>query len=421
MTLTADTTTKSHTQTVIDLEASHVVHTYPRPPFVLQEGDGVYLYDAEGNAYLDMVAGIAVNALGYGDPELAVVISEQAGKLIHVSNLYHTAPQAELAARLCQLSFGDRVFFNNSGSEANETAIKFARKWAYANRTPDPRKPDKSYLRAHHIVDKTELVTFSSAFHGRTTGALSVTPRAKYQDPFKPLLPDVKVAPFNDLEAAAKAIWQGTCAVIVEPVQGEGGIHEATPEFLQGLRQLCDQHDAVLIFDEVQCGVGRTGTLWAHEAAGVTPDIMTLAKPLAGGLPIGVVLVTESIASVIEPGDHGSTFGGGLVVSKAAQVVLNRVSDPAFLQHVQDTGAYFKAELEALDSPLIKAVRGRGLMLGLELTIPATKVVQKGYDYGLLMVNAGPDVLRFVPPLIIEKAHITELIDKLAAILAEFR
>jgi acetylornithine/N-succinyldiaminopimelate aminotransferase len=239
------------------------------------------------------------------------------------------------------------------------------------------------------VVDKTELVTFSSAFHGRTAGALSVTPRAKYQDPFKPLLPDVKVVPFNDLEAAAQAIWPGTCAVFVEPVQGEGGIHEATPEFLQGLRKLCDENGAVLIFDEVQCGVGRTGTLWAHEAAGVTPDIMTLAKPLAGGLPVGAVLVTEAIASVIKPGDHGSTFAGGPVVAAAAQVVLDKVSDPAFLAHVAQVGAYFKQQLAALESPLITDVRGRGLMLGIDLSIPATQVVEAGWAHGLLMVNAG--------------------------------
>ncbi len=414
----AETSTRTETQQIIDLEAKHVVQTYPRPPFVLTHGEGVYLYDAEGNEYLDMVAGIAVNALGYGDPELTAAISEQAAQLIHVSNLYHTAPQAELAARLCELSFADRVFFNNSGSEANESAIKFARKWAFLQKSPDPKAPSKSYLRAHHIVDRTELVTFSNAFHGRTAGALSVTPRAKYQDPFKPLLPDVKVLPFNDLEAAEKAIWQGTCAVIVEPVQGEGGIHEATPEFLQGLRDLCDQHGAILIFDEVQCGVGRTGKLWAHEHAGVTPDIMTLAKPLAGGLPIGAVLVTGAIGDIMQPGDHGSTFAGGPVVAQAADVVLNRIADPDFLSHVQEVGAYFKAALENLDSPLITVVRGKGLMLGIDLSIPAIDVVRAGWDHGLLSVNAGPDTLRLVPPLIIEKHHIDEAISKLGHILS---
>jgi acetylornithine/N-succinyldiaminopimelate aminotransferase len=409
---------KSEAQSVIDLEAQHIVQTYVRAPFVLTHGSGVYLYDADGDEYLDLAAGIAVNALGYGDPALTAAISEQAGQLIHVSNLYHTAPHAELAARLCDLSFADRVFFNNSGSEANETAIKFARKWAYLQKKPDPVKPAKSYIRAHHVVDRTELVTFTNAFHGRTIGALSVTPRAKYQDPFKPLLPDVKVLPFNDLDAAAKAIWKGTCAVIVEPVQGEGGIHEAKPEFLQGLRELCDASGALLIFDEVQCGVGRTGTLWAHEKAGVTPDIMTLAKPLAGGLPIGAVLVTEQIASIMHPGDHGSTFAGGPLVTRAAGVVLDRVADPAFLAHVSEVGAYFKAGLKGLHSPLVKQVRGRGLMLGIDLTIPAQDAVKAGWDNGLIMVNAGPETLRFVPPLVIEKSHIDEAITKLDHILA---
>ncbi len=411
------TATKADSQAIIAQEQQHVVQSYVRAPFVLTGGEGVYVYDAEGNTYLDMVAGIAVNALGYGDPELTTAISEQAGQLIHVSNLYHTAPHAELAARLCELSFADRVFFSNSGAEANETAIKFARKVAYLNRPPDPEQTEGLYVRAHHVVDKTELVTFSGGFHGRTVGSLSVTPRASYQDPFRPLLPDVKVAPFNDLDAAAQVIWPGTCAVIVEPVQGEGGIHAAKPEFLQGLRDLCDKNDALLIFDEVQCGVGRTGTLWAYQEAGVTPDIMTLAKPLAGGLPIGATLVSERVASAIKPGDHGSTFAGGPVVCAAASVVLDRVSDPAFLAHVQEVGGSFKERLEELNSPLITEVRGRGLMLGLQVTVPATDIVKAGYAQGLLLVNAGPDVVRFVPPLILEQTHVDELIDKLADIL----
>ncbi|MBN2470536.1 MAG: aspartate aminotransferase family protein [Anaerolineae bacterium] len=406
------------TQAILDLEGAHVLPTYPRPPFALTHGEGVYLYDAEGNAYLDLVAGIAVNALGYGDPALVEAISQQAAQLIHVSNLYHTAPHAELAAMLCEASFADKVFFSNSGAEANEAAIKFARKWAYIHRQPDPATPPPLYVRAHHIVDKTELVAFSGGFHGRTIGALSVTPRPKYQDPFRPLLPDVRIAPFNDLEAAQALIWPGTCAVIVEPVQGEGGIHPATPEFLQGLRTLCDQHGALLIFDEVQCGVGRTGALFAHEQFGVQPDILTLAKPLAGGLPIGATLLSAKIAGAIEYGDHGSTFGGGPVVTRAAQVVLDRVSDPAFLQHVQDVGMYFKAGLKGLSSPLITAVRGMGLMLGMDLSVPATEAVKAGYAHGLLMVNAGPNTLRFVPPLIFEKHHADEAIEKLALVLA---
>ncbi len=402
MTRAAQSAVSDETAAIKSLEAQHLVQSYRRAPFVLSHGEGVYLYDTEGRAYLDLMAGIAVNALGYGDPELTAVLSEQAGRLIHVSNLYHTAPHAELAARLCALSFADRVFFNNSGSEANETAIKFARKWARMRHTTGPAK--------------TELVAFSSAFHGRTMGALSITPRPQYQDPFRPLLPDVKIAPYNDLDAAAGVIGAGTCAVFVEPVQGEGGIHEAAPGFLQGLRELCDRHGALLIFDEVQCGVGRTGSLWAHEAAGVTPDIMTLAKPLAGGLPVGAALVTEEVASVIQPGDHGSTFAGGPLVCSAAGVILNRVSEPGFLAHVTEVGAYLKERLLALGSPQIAAVRGRGLMLGLQLTLPAAEVIAAGYDHGLIMVNAGPDVLRLIPPLILQKQHVDEAIEKLAHI-----
>lgn len=416
--MTITMTETQSTQTIINQEADNVLQTYPRPPFALTHGEGVYLYDTEGNGYLDLVAGIAVNALGYGDPDLVHAISQQAAQLIHTSNLYHTAPQAELAAALCDASFADKVFFSNSGAEANEAAIKFARKWAYTHKQPDPDTLPPLYVRAHHIVDKTELVTFSGGFHGRSTGALSVTPRPKYQDPFRPLLPDVKVAPYNDLDAAAKLIWPGTCAVIVEPVQGEGGIHPATPEFLQGLRDLCDANGAILIFDEVQCGVGRTGSLFAYEQYGVEPDILTLAKPLAGGLPIGATLVNRKIADVINYGEHGSTFGGGPVVTRAAKVVLDKVGDPAFLAAVQEVGAYFKAELEALQSPLITDVRGTGLMLGLELSIPATEVVKAGYAHGLLMVNAGPNTLRFVPPLTLEKYHIDEVIEKLGRILA---
>ncbi len=387
---------------VLDLDAQCVLHTYTRAPFVLTHGEGVYLYDSEGRRYLDLAAGIAVNALGYGDPALLAAISQQAARLIHVSNLYLTAPQAELAARLCALSFAGKVFFCNSGAEANEAAIKLARKWVYAN---------------HPGAGKTGLVAFENGFHGRTIGALSVTPRPRYQDPFRPLLPDVTIAPFNDLEAAAGIIGPDTCAVIVEPVQGEGGVHVATPEFLQGLRALCDAHDAVLIFDEVQCGMGRTGMLWAHQASGVTPDIMTLAKPLAGGLPIGAALISDRIAAAIEVGDHGSTFGGGPLVASAARVVLERISDPAFLRHVEAMGAALRDGLAALRAPQIVEVRGRGLMIGVELTVPAAEVVSAGYAHGLIMVSAGPNVLRLVPPLILEQVHVDEALEKLDAIL----
>jgi predicted acetylornithine/succinylornithine family transaminase len=395
---------QGHTQDIIDLEQSHVVQSYVRPPFVLERGEGVMLYDAEGNAYIDFVAGIAVNSLGYGDPGLTAAIEKvlRTG-VIHVSNLYHSAPHAELAALLCEKSFADRVFFCNSGAEANEGAIKFARKVAY--------EKGKAV--------KTEIVTFTNAFHGRTMGALAVTPKEKYQKPFAPLLPGAVLAEFNNIDSAKAAIGPNTAGVIVEPVQGEGGVNPATKEFLQAVRALCDEHEAVLIFDEVQCGVGRTGTLWAHEQYGVTPDIMTLAKPLAGGLPIGAVLCIEAVASAIKPGDHGSTFAGGLVVTSAAKAVLERVSQPEFLEHVQEVGKYLQERLSEINSPLIKEVRGKGLIAGVELTVPAAPLIREGYKHGLLLVNAGDNVLRFVPPLILEKQHVDVLIEKLTVILGE--
>ena len=263
------------------------------------------------------------------------------------------------------------------------------------------------------------MSVFPVRFHGRTMGALAATPRESYQKPFAPLMPGAVVAEFNNLDSARDAIGPNTAAVFVEPIQGEGGINPATTEFLQSLRALCDEHDAMLIFDEVQCGVGRAGTLWAYEPSGVTPDMMTLAKPLAGGLPIGAILVTEAVGSAIKPGDHGSTFAGGLVVTSAARVVIERVSQPEFLKHVGEVGEYLMERLAEINSPLIKEVRGRGLISGIELTIPAGPLVAEGYKHGLMMINAGPNVMRFVPPLIIEKSHIDTLIEKLTVILGD--
>jgi predicted acetylornithine/succinylornithine family transaminase len=387
---------------VIEQDAAHVVQTYKRAPFVLTRGEGMMLYDDAGNAYHDWVAGIAVNALGYSDPGLTAAIQRAAEGLLHTSNLYYTAPQAALAKLLTERSFADRVFFSNSGTEANEAAIKFARRAAYDTGEPD----------------KVGLVCFSDAFHGRTMGTLSLTPKEKYQKPFKPLLADVTVAQFNDLESARAAITDKTAAVFIEPIQGEGGINPATPEFLAGLRALCDQHGAALVFDEVQCGVGRTGTLWAHEQMGVTPDIMTLAKPLAGGLPIGAILVTEAIASHLHAGDHGSTFAGGPFMTSIALYVVERIGQPSFLAHVRETGAYLKERLEEINSPHIKAVRGRGLMVGMELDIETGAVVEAGYKHGLLMVNAGTNVIRFVPPLIATPHEVDVLAERLTDILA---
>jgi acetylornithine/succinyldiaminopimelate/putrescine aminotransferase len=314
---------------------------------------------------------------------------------------------------LCRSSFADRVFFCNSGAEANEGAFKFARKWAHDRFGPEkaPSGKDPS--------EKGAIVAFSNAFHGRTFGALAATPREKYQAPFRPLLPGVRIGEYNNLTSAAEVIGDDVCAVIVEPVQGEGGVHPATPEFLQGLRTLCDRHEALLIFDEVQCGLGRTGTLWAYEGYGVTPDMLTSAKPLAGGLPMGAVLMTQKVAEVMHPGDHGSTFAASPLVAAVANVLLQKVNQPEFLAEVSRKGAYLKERLEEINSACIGEVRGKGLMVGADLTIPANDLVQAGYKHGLLLVNAGPNTLRLVPPLIISEAEIDLLIERLTAVFAE--
>jgi acetylornithine/N-succinyldiaminopimelate aminotransferase len=389
----------------IQQEQNYVLQTYNRPDFVLVRGDGMILYDDAGNAYRDWVAGIAVNALGYNDAGVAQAMQAQAQTgILHTSNLYHTQPHAALAQALVEQSFADRVFFCNSGTEANEGAMKFARRVAYSN----------------DHTDKTEIVTFSRGFHGRTMGSLAVTPKDKYQKPFHPLIGNVKVGTFNDLDGAKTLIGANTAAVIVEPIQGEGGIHVADDVFLQGLRDLCDAHDALLIFDEVQCGVGRTGKLWAHEHFNVTPDIMAIAKPLANGLPIGAILVTQQIADYIKPGDHGTTFGGGAFVTHVAHHVFTRISQPAFLAHVTDVGTYLQERLAEINSPLIEEIRGEGLMIGMQLRANVAEIVQAGFEHGLLLVNAGADTIRFVPPLIATRADVDHLITQLTAILGQY-
>lgn len=368
--------------------------TYRRPPIVFTHGEGMYVYDAAGRRYLDFVAGIAVCALGHADPGVAQVIAEQARRLVHLSNLYHTEPHLRLAEALVAHSFADRVFFCNSGAEAVEAALKFARKFA----------------RTHFNNRKTGFVAFTHSFHGRTMGALSVTEKLAYREPFAPLIPGVTFVPFNDVEAARSAITAETCAVIVEPIQGEGGVHVASPEFLHALRERCDAVGALLIFDEVQCGLGRTGTLWAYEAYGVEPDLLTVAKPLANGLPIGAVLMKEKVAAVLQPGDHGSTFAGGPLVSAVALHVFERLRDPAFLARVREAGAYLAERLHAAELPGVKEIRGRGLLVGIEIEGDARAVVMAALERGLLLATAGDHVVRMVPPLIVEKSQIDEAV-----------
>jgi acetylornithine/N-succinyldiaminopimelate aminotransferase len=390
-------------QEIIDSEKQYLVQTYARPPFVLTRGEGVYVFDADGKKYLDCAAGIAVNALGYNDPELVKAIQDAASGLLHTSNLFYTESQVALAKALVEKSFADKVFFANTGTEAMEGALKFARKY-HVERGDAQRK---------------NFLAFRGSFHGRTMGALAATDSEKYQAPFRPLMPGVAFADFNNLDSVRAAMTNETAAVIVEPVQGEGGVHPASDAFLRGVRALCDECGALLIFDEIQCGLGRTGKLWAHEYAGVQPDMMTLAKPLAGGLPIGALLMTDAVASAIHVGEHGTTFGGGPFITSVALSVFNRISDPKFLAHVNETGNYLMERLSEINSPHIQEVRGRGLMVGVELDIDAGKVTEKGYAHGLLLIKAREKVVRFVPPLVFQKQHVDELIEKLGKVLEE--
>ncbi|MCY3936222.1 MAG: acetylornithine/succinylornithine family transaminase [Chloroflexi bacterium] len=389
-------------ENVIAAESQYVLQTYKRPPFVLERGEGMTLFDSEGKAYLDWVSGIAVNALGYRDAEItrAAQSALDAG-IIHLSNLYHSEAHTTVARLLCEHSFADKVFFCNSGAEANEGAIKFARRVSHNNDQPE----------------KHEILCFSGAFHGRTTGALALTPREAYQAPFRPLLPGVATAQFNDIESAHAAIGPQTAAVIVEPLQGEGGIHPADPAFLKALRTFCDEQDAILIFDEIQCGLGRTGTLWAYESFGVEPDIMTLAKPLAGGLPMGAILLRDHVARHIQAGDHGSTFAGGLLVARVAEAVLERIRQPAFLNHVREVGTYLGDRLAEINLPCVVAQRGSGFLQGLELDSAAAPIVDACYEQGHIITTAGANILRFVPPLIAERSQVDSLIEALTGVL----
>jgi acetylornithine/N-succinyldiaminopimelate aminotransferase len=387
---------------VIQQDTAYILGTYPRMPLVFVRGQGMWLYDQAGRPYLDFTSGIAVNALGHADPQIVAAVQEQTQRLSHVSNLYYTLPQIAVAKLLCDLSFADKVFFCNSGAEAVEAALKFARK----------------YARIHFGEGKTRVLAFSQGFHGRTMGALAVTAREKYQAPFRPLMPDVDFAAFNDLAAAAQAITGQTCAVIFEPVQGEGGVIPADPAFVSGLRQLCDSHGALLIADEIQCGLGRTGQMWGYQHTSMQPDLLTVAKSLAGGLPMGAVLLAQRVADTVAAGDHGSTFAGGPVVARAAEVVLERVRQPEFLAHVVSMGSYVVQRLKSIPSPHILEVRGRGLMVGILLDCEAKPIVDAAIKQGLLLLNAGENVLRLLPPLIVGEAEIDQMINILTTLLA---
>ena len=363
-------------------------------------GDGVELIADDGTRYLDFVAGIAVNALGYNHPVVRGAVEQALGSgLIHVSNLYRTEPGEKLAEELVSRSFADRVFFCNSGAEANEAAFKFARKWS----------------------GKPEIVAFTGAFHGRLFATLAATDRPDFKKAFEPLVPGVRIVPREDWAAVDHAISASrTAAVIVEPVQGEGGVRLVDPEWLAFVRELCDGRGVALIFDEVQCGLGRTGTLFAYEQAGVVPDMLTLAKPLAGGLPMGAVLVTDTIAAALKPGDHATTFGGGPLVASVALAVVRALAEPGFLADVRGKGEWLASRLAELAArrARVSEARGRGLMWGLELREPAAPFVAAARERGLLVATAGPDVIRLVPPLVITREELERGVAILEEVLA---
>jgi predicted acetylornithine/succinylornithine family transaminase len=369
---------------------------------VIVSGKGSRLTDSEGRTYLDFAAGIGVNGLGYGDRKLLAAIKKQASRLIHASNLYLSEPVAELAERLRALAFPSRVFFTNSGTEAMEAALKFARRIG---------KP----------AGRTELVAFERAFHGRTMGALSLTWNERYRAPFEPLLPDVTFLPWDDLPAARGVLSSRTAAVFVEPVQGEGGVRPAPLEFLRGLADLCRETGALLVLDEVQCGLGRTGRLFAYQHAGIRPDILALAKPLGGGLPLGAVLVREELAGALKVGDHGSTFGGNPVAAAASLVVLDHIGREEFVRKVAKKGEALMRSLRAAarrHPRAIKAVRGLGLMIGVEMHGPAAEVVSGLRARGILATRAGDTVLRLLPPLNVKRKEMAELLEALDRVLA---
>jgi len=380
------------------------VPTYDKPKLIITHGKGCYVFDHTGKEYLDFTSGICVNSLGHSDFQWLEDLTKQAGKLTHVSNLFHTAPAVELAHTLISKSPLDKVFFTNSGTEANEAALKFARRYARKKFNGD----------GNPLFSKTEFIAFEYGFSGRSMGALSVTHKHKYRDPYQPLIPGVHFAEYNNLSSVEKIISDSTCAVIVEPVQGEGGVTPATIPFLRGLRELCNKHNVLLIVDEIQCGLGRTGHLWAHSISGIQPDMMTLAKPLANGLPIGVTLVTDEVAATISPGEHGSTFAGGPLVTAVANGVVKRLSDPKFLEEVRRKGDYMLQKIKELDPDGKKISEIRtvgGLFIGVEFKKPVKEIILSAHEKGVLLVNAGENVLRLVPPLIITYEEIDKAIN----------
>lgn len=383
-----------------------LLHTYRRYQIVLEKGEGVYLYDTKGKKYLDFCAGIAVFALGYKNQEYNQALKNQIDSLIHTSNYFYNLPIIEAAKQLTKVAQMDRVFFTNSGTEAIEGAIKTARKYAYLK---DGKKDH-------------EIIALEHSFHGRTMGALSVTGNPKYREAFEPMIGNIKFAKMNDFESVASLVNEKTCAILLEPVQGEGGIHPAQKEFLVKIRELCDKKDILLIFDEIQCGMGRWGSMFAWQSYGVKPDIMTAAKALGCGIPVGAFLMTERVASSsLVPGDHGTTYGGNPLAGAAIKKVLDLFEANHIIENVNSVGSYLKEQLDLLAEKyhIISERRGEGLMQGLEFKVPVAPYINRALDKGLIIINGGERVLRFLPPLIIERHHVDEMIAILSACLEE--
>jgi len=386
-------------QEYIKIAEENLIHTYHRYQIVLEKGEGVYLYDVSGKKYLDFGAGIAVFAFGYKNKEYNDALKEQIDKIIHTSNLFYHTPLAEAAKKVIKASKMDQVFFTNSGTEAIEGAIKLARKYAY-------------------LKDQTtdhEIIAMRHSFHGRSLGALSVTGNEKYQEPFKPLIGGIKFAEYNNLDSVIQQITDKTCAVILEPVQGEGGIYPAKAEFLQGLKKVCEEKDILLILDEIQCGMGRTGSMFAWQQYGVKPDIMTMAKALGCGIPVGAFAAVERVAGAFVPGDHGTTYGGNPLACAAVSKVFDLFEKTKVIENVKETGSYLEKRLDSLVEKydIVTQRRGIGFMQGLELTIPVNDIILKAMELGLIVLSAGLHVIRLVPPLITTKEQVDEMMQKL--------
>ena len=381
----------------IDLGEQYFVHTYNRFPVVIEKGEGVYVYDINGKKYLDFAAGIAVSALGYSNEEYKEALKGQIDKIMHTSNLYYNVPAIEAAKKVVAASGLKKAFFTNSGAEAIEGALKMAKRYAY----------DKNG------AGEYEVIAMNHSFHGRTMGALALTGNAHYQEPFGPMIPGIRYADFNDLESVKSLVNEKTCAIVLEPVQGEGGIYPAEKGFIEGIRKICDDNDIIMICDEIQCGMGRTGKMFAFQNYDVVPDIITCAKALGCGVPVGAFVAGEKCCDTLVPGDHGTTYGGNPLATAAVSKVFDLFEKNNILEHVNEVSVYFEEQLGKLVNSFanVKERRGKGLMQGLVLTTPVGETVNKAIKNGLLVISAGSNVLRMVPPLVITKDHVDEMIE----------